>query len=201
MSIHWSGSDTLAIGTDVAAAKAAGKVAILDPATRKITGLHTGDVTVKVTNESMREYTDEASLAPVTTEKTIHVQVTHIGADAPVGGQVPATLALTLGGAGGGAFFGAFTPGVTQDYTASTTANVTSSAGDAALSASTVKLTNGAFSLARPVEITPAKSAWTGPVANDAFAIAFKQSILGTDPLRTGNYSAAVTFTLSTTTP
>ncbi len=198
MSIHWSGSDTLAIGTDVAAAKAAGKVAILDPATRKLTGLHTGDVTVKVTNESMREYTDEASLAPVTTEKTIHVQVTHVGADAPVGGQVPATLALTLGAP---ASFGAFTPGVTKDYTASTTANVTSSAGDAALSASTVKLTNGAFSLARPVEVTPAKSVWTGPVANDAFAIAFKQSIAATDPLRTGNYSAAVTFTLSTTTP
>jgi exopolysaccharide biosynthesis protein len=198
MSVHWSGSDTLAIGTDAAAAKAAGKVAILDPVTRKLTGLHTGDVTVKVTNESMREYTDEASLAPVTTEKTVHVQVTHAGADAPVGGQVPATLSLTLGAP---ASFGAFTPGATKDYSASTTANVTSSAGDAALSASTVKLTNGAFSLARPVEVTPAKSAWTGPVANDAFAIAFKQSILGTDPLRTGNYSAAVTFTLSTTTP
>ena len=179
MSIHWSGSDNLAIGTDIAAAKAAGKVAILDPATRKLTGLHTGDVTVKVTNESMREYTDEASLAPVSTEKTIHVQVTHVGADAPVGGQVPATLALTLGAP---ASFGAFTPGVTKDYTASTTANVTSSAGDAALSASTVKLTNGAFSLAQPVVVTPEKSVWTGPVANDAFAIAFKQSIAATRP-------------------
>jgi hypothetical protein len=198
MSIHWSGSDNLAIGTDVAAAKTAGKVAILDPVTRKLTGLHTGDVTVKVTNESMREYTDEASLAPVTGEKTIHVQVTHVGADTPVGGQVPATLALTLGAP---ASFGTFTPGVTKDYDAATTANVTSSAGDAALSASTVKLTNGAFSLARPVVVTPAKSVWTGPVANDSFAIAFKQSIDAADPLRTGNYSAAVTFTLSTTTP
>ena len=198
MSVHWSGSETLAIGTDAAAAKAAGKVAILDPATRKINGLHTGDVTVRVTNESMREYTDEASLAPVTTEKTIHVQVTHVGADAPVGGQVPATLSLTLGAP---ASFGAFAPGVTKDYAATTTANVTSSAGDAALSASTVKLANGAFSLARPVEVTPAKSAWTGPVANDAFAIAFKQSIGSTDALRRGNYSAAVTFTLATTTP
>ena len=34
MSVHWSGSDSLAIGTDVDAARAAGKVAILDPATR-----------------------------------------------------------------------------------------------------------------------------------------------------------------------
>jgi hypothetical protein len=146
----------------------------------------------------MREYTGEASLAPITTEKTIHVQVTHVGSDAPVGGQVPATLALTVGGA---VSFGAFTPGVTKDYTASTTANVTSTAGDAALTASTVKLANGAFSLAQPVVITPEKSTWTGPVANDAFAIAFKQAISATDPLRTGNYSAAVTFTLSTTTP
>ncbi len=198
MSIHWSGSENLAVGTDVAAAKAAGKVAILDPATRKLTGLHTGDVTVKVTNESMREFTGEASLAPITAEKTVHVQVTHVGADTPVGGQVPATLALTLGAR---VSFGAFAPGVAKDYTASTTANVTSSAGDAALSASTVTLTNGAFSLAQPVSVVPEKRAWTGPVSNDAFAIAFKQSIAATDALRTGAYSAAVTFTLATTTP
>ena len=198
MSIHWSGSENLAIGTDAAAAKAAGKVAILDPVTRKLTGLHSGDVTVKVTSESMREFTGEASLAPITAEQTIRVQVTHVGADSPVGGEVPPTLSLSLGAP---ASFGAFAPGVTKDYSATTTANVTSSAGDAALSASTVKLTNGAFSLARPVEVMPAKSAWTGPAANDAFAIAFKQSIAATDALRTGNYSGAVTFTLSTTTP
>ena len=198
MSIHWSGSENLAIGTDAAAAKAAGKVAILDPVTRKLTGLHSGDVTVKVTSESMREFTGEASLAPITAEQTIRVQVTHVGADSPVGGEVPATLSLSLGAP---VSFGGFAPGVTKDYSATTTANVTSSAGDAALSASTVKLTNGAFSLARPVEVMPAKSAWTGPAANDAFAIAFKQSIAATDALRTGNYSGAVTFTLSTTTP
>jgi hypothetical protein len=161
MSVHWSGSDNLAIGTDVAAAKAAGKDAILDPLTRKLTGLHTGDVTVRVTNDSMREYTGDASLAPITTEKTIHVQVTHVGSDAPVGGQVPATLALTVGAP---ASFGAFTPGVTKDYTASTTANVTSSAGDAALTASAATLANGAFKLATPVVVTPEKTVWTGPV-------------------------------------
>ncbi|HEY6891151.1 MAG TPA: phosphodiester glycosidase family protein [Solirubrobacter sp.] len=198
MSVHFTGSDNLAIGTDVAAAKAAGKAAILDPLTRKLTGLHTGDVTVRVTNDSMREYTGEASLAPITTEKTIHVQVTHVGSDAPVGGQVPATLALTVGAP---VSFGAFTPGVTKDYTASTTANVTSSAGDAALTASAATLANGTFKLASPVVVTPEKTAWNGPVANDAFAIAFKQSIAAGDPLRTGNYSAAVTFTLATTTP
>ena len=47
-----------------------------------------------------------------------------------VGGTVPATLALTLGGP---ASFGAFTPGVTKDYTATSAANVVSTAGNAAL--------------------------------------------------------------------
>src|SRR6202008_4594562 len=51
--------------------------------------------------------------------------------DLPVGGTVPATLALNLGPA---AQFGAFTPGVAKDYFASTTATVTSTAGDALLS-------------------------------------------------------------------
>jgi hypothetical protein len=115
-----------------------------------------------------------------------------------VGGTVPATLSLTLGGP---ASFGAFTPGVAKDYTALTTANVTSTAGDAALSVSAAHLTNGAFSLAQPVEVTPEKTAWSGPVSNDAFAIGFKQSIGANEALRTGAYSATLTFTLSTTSP
>jgi hypothetical protein len=198
MSVHFSGSDNLAIGGDVAAAKAAGKAAILDPATRKLTALADGDVTITVTNDSMREYTGEDSLAPITASKTVHIQTTHVSADAPVGGQVPPTLALTVGGP---VSFGAFTPGVAKDYAASTTAMVTSTAGDAALTASAATLRNGTFALSRPVAITPAKAAWTGPVTNDTFAIDFKQSIEAGDPLRTGNYNAAVTFTLSTTTP
>ncbi len=121
-------------------------------------------MTVKVTNDSMREYTGEDSLAPITTERTIHVQTTHVGADAPVGSTVPATLALTLGPA---VSFGTFAPGVAQNYSASTTANVISTAGDAALSASPTTLKNGTFSLATPVQITPAKTSWSAPVAND----------------------------------
>jgi len=115
-----------------------------------------------------------------------------------VGGTVPATLSLTLGGP---VSFGAFTPGVGKTYTASTTANVTSTAGDAALSASPAKLANGAFTLAEPLVVAPAKTVWTGPVSNDAFAIAFSQSIGANEPLRTGAYTATVTFTLSTTAP
>src|SRR6185437_1193310 len=51
-------------------------------------------------------------------------------ADGSVGGSVPATLSLTLGGP---ATFGAFQAGVAREYTAQTTANVVSTAADAAL--------------------------------------------------------------------
>jgi 3',5'-cyclic AMP phosphodiesterase CpdA len=76
MSVHWSGSSDLAIGSGKAAIDAArseGKVAILDPQTRTLTALHQGSVTVSVTNDSMRAYTDDSSLAPITTSKTIQV--------------------------------------------------------------------------------------------------------------------------------
>jgi 3',5'-cyclic AMP phosphodiesterase CpdA len=213
MSVHWSGSDDLAIGSGdaaIAAAKAAGKDAILDPVTRKLTGLHTGDVTVRVTNDSMREYTGPDSLAPIVAEKIVHVQVTHVASDAPVGGTVPATLSLTLGAP---ASFGAFVPGVAKEYTAQTTANVISSAGDAALTVSasgavvsppgeTVgHLANGTFTLPQPLRVDIAPATWSAPVANDPVTIGFKQSIGATDALRTGSYSRSLTFTLSTTTP
>ena len=90
---------------------------------------------------------------------------------------------------------------MTKVYTASSTATVTSTAGDATLSTSETTLRNGAFALRTPVQITPAKSSWNGPTTNDVFAIDFRQSIAAMDPLRTGAYSGAVTFTLSTTTP
>lgn len=89
MSVHWSGSPNLAIGSGSAAvsdARRAGKVAILDPATRLLTALRRGAVTVSVTNDSMRAYTDEASLAPITTSKTIQV-----GPAAPAGPAFSAT--------------------------------------------------------------------------------------------------------------
>ena len=84
MSVRWGGSDTLALGRGadaIAAARKAGKVAILDTTTRQLTGLRSGAVTVSVTNESMRTFTDEASVAPITEEKT--VQVTPFTGDGP----------------------------------------------------------------------------------------------------------------------
>jgi hypothetical protein len=112
---------------------------------------------------------------------------------------VPATLSLTLGA---NASFPPFVPGVAQEYTAGTTANVISTAGDAALSVSEPgHLTNGAFSLAEPLQVGFSKSSWTAPVSNDTVNIAFKQLIKANDPLRTGTYSKTLTFTLSTTQP
>ena len=119
--------------------------------------------------------------------------------DVPVGGNVPATLALTLGGP---ASFGAFAPGVAKTYDTTTTADVLSTAGDAALSWSgPTHLTNGAFTMPQPFTIDFSKSSWTAPVSHDAVTIGVHQPIAATDPLRTGSYSATVTFTLSTTTP
>jgi hypothetical protein len=116
-----------------------------------------------------------------------------------VGGNVPATLSLTPGAP---ATFGAFTPGLAKDYTASTTANVISSAGDAALTVSDPgHLTNGAFALPEPLQVSFSKSTWSAPVSNDAVAVTFKQQIKANDALRTGAYSKTLTFTLSTTTP
>jgi predicted acyl esterase len=142
--------------------------------------------------------------------------------EAPVGGNVPATLSLTLGTP---AAFGAFTPGVARDYNASTTANVISTAGDAALSVAdpssnaTGRLVNGAFSLAQPLQANVMSNPPTpfapvggsanpttvltygGPVSNAAVTLGFRQSIGANEPLRTGTYSKTLTFTLSTTTP
>ena len=152
-----------------------------------------------VTNGADGRTTCSTSTGPSSTAKGSR-SVKAPPATGTVGGSVPATLSLTLGAP---ATFGAFTPGVAKEYTASTTANVISSAGDAALSVapSPAFLTNGAFSLAEPLQVSLSKSAWTAPTSNERVDIGFKQLIKANDPLRTGSYSKTLTFTLSTTTP
>jgi hypothetical protein len=116
-----------------------------------------------------------------------------------VGGTVPPTLSLSVGGP---ASFGAFVPGVQRTYETSTTASVTSTAGDAALSVSgPVHLANGRFELPQALQVTGVPRTWSAPVSNDAFTIGFRQAIGATDALRTGAYAGTLTFTLSTTTP
>ena len=119
--------------------------------------------------------------------------------DGTVGGNVPATLSLSMGAP---ASFGAFVPGVARVYDASTTANVISTAGNATLSVSDPgHLANGTFTLPSPLQVSLSKSTWTAPVSNDPVTIAFKQAIGANDALRTGVYSKTLTFTLSTTQP
>jgi autotransporter-associated beta strand protein len=138
--------------------------------------------------------------------------------DGTVGGNVPATLALTLGAP---ASFGPFTPGVGKDYTASTIATVLSTAGDATLSVAdpattnTGKLVNGAFALPQVLQAGTGSAfapvggssspttlkTWSAPTSNEAMTINFKQTIGANDALRTGTYAKTLTFTLSTTTP
>ena len=116
-----------------------------------------------------------------------------------VGGTVPATLALTVGGP---ASFGAFTPGIAKTYDATTTADVISTAGDATLSVSGPNhLTNGPFTMPQPFTVDFSKSSWNAPVSHDQVTIGFHQPIAANDALRTGNYATTVTFTLATTTP
>jgi hypothetical protein len=139
---------------------------------------------------------------------------------APIGGAVPATLALTLGTAPS---VGTFTPGVAMEYLATTTANVISTAGDAALSitdpspTATGHLVNGTFALPSAVQARSGAAAafagvgssaapltlrtWNAPTSNETAPLEFKQAIGAGDALRTGAYAKVFTLTLSTTSP
>jgi hypothetical protein len=168
-----------------------------------------GSVTLTATSESDSSKTQSATCTTT---------------DGGASGNVPATLALTLGAA---ANFGPFTPGLQRDYLASTTANVVSTAGDATLSVAdpsstaTGHLVNGTFSLPQGLQANAARGStagntyaavggsanptslfsWNAPASNDGLTIGFKQPIMANDALRTGTYSKSLTFTLSTTNP
>jgi alpha-L-rhamnosidase len=167
---------------------------------------------VFTTNPGVAPYLDDR----LTTVCAGPVQVSR-QAQGDVGGYVPATLALSLGGA---ASFGSFVPGVEAEYSATTTATVTSTAGDAALSVQDPgavvpgHLVNGAYALAQPLLVAAGAGAFApvaagpttllaydGPVANDAVALHFRQAIGANEPLRTGSYGKTLTYTLSTDTP
>jgi hypothetical protein len=118
-------------------------------------------------------------------------------------------------------------PGVAREYETSVAAVVTSTAGDATLSVAdpsptaTGRLTNGAFSLAQPVQARATNTAnpstafapitgsaspltlltYAAPISADQVTIGLKQAVLANEALRTGLYSKTLTFTLSTTSP
>ncbi|MDA0164588.1 M14 family metallopeptidase [Solirubrobacter ginsenosidimutans] len=163
-----------------------------------------------------RELPDALDLAPKTTLKWIGVDfkgntsavksqiLGQTDVTGTAGGDVPATLALTLGAP---ATFGAFTPGVAKSYTATTTATVISTAGDATLSVadpSTTapgRLVNGTFALTSPLGGLGTIKTWAAPTSNESVPVTFTQAIAANEALRTGTYSKTLTFTLSTTTP
>ncbi|MDA0173823.1 ThuA domain-containing protein [Solirubrobacter taibaiensis] len=133
-------------------------------------------------------------------------------------GNVPQTLALTLGAPGS---FGTFVPGVAREYNTTMTANVISTASAAELSVrdpsfeATGRLVNGTRALAQPLRVgigdvfAPLKADRTplalkrfgDPVSNDTTTIAFKQAIGADEPLATGAYAKTLVFMLSTSTP
>jgi hypothetical protein len=134
-----------------------------------------------------------------------------------VSGTVPATLSLTVTP---GASLGTFTPGIERLYSAPLGAGVTSTAGDAVLSVidpSTTApghLVNGAFALAQPLQARIGAAAfepisgspltlrsYPSPVSNDQLTVDLQQPIGANEPLRSGTYAKALTFTLSTTSP
>jgi hypothetical protein len=153
--------------------------------------------------------------------RTVVYSVLHDSVDGTVNGSVPATLALTVTPS---ASLGTFIPGLADDYETTLGAGVTSTGGDAALAVTDNsatapgRLVNGAFSLARPLQLSavgggtagPAGAlsaspltlmTYGGPISNDAVTVNVLQQIAANDPLRTGTYSKTLTFTLSTTTP
>jgi hypothetical protein len=158
------------------------------------------------------------------TTQSVEYVVNSTAVESTPGATVPATLSLALGTAPN---FGAFTPGVGATYNASTTANVVTTAGDGLLTVSdpsstaTGRLVNGAFSLAAPIMASATSAGGTGaapaavggsaaptslltytaPKSNDTVTLSFSQAVGQNEALRTGTYSKALTFTLSTTTP
>ncbi|MDA0181545.1 phosphodiester glycosidase family protein [Solirubrobacter phytolaccae] len=84
LSPRWSGSG-LVIGADVEAARALGAVAILDPATRTLTGLKAGTVTVAVDADGAHaEQAVQVTAAPVEQEPDPEPTPAPPGTEAPV---------------------------------------------------------------------------------------------------------------------
>ena len=116
--------------------------------------------------------------------------------DGTVGGTVPATLSLPVGGP---ASLGAFAPGVDRNYETTMAATVTSTGGDATLAVTdpsanaTGRLVNGTFALSEPLQVRANANAvraaehdagiaaglltYAGPVSNDAVSIGLRQHI------------------------
>ena len=161
---------------------------------------------------------DQTALFPILTNTQTGsgpATSTPVGGD--IGGAVPATLALTVGGPAG-------VPGLHAgrgprlhrgaDGQRHLHGRRRDPLGRRRRHDVPGRLVNGAFSLATPLQARAKDGAFAavgagalglltydGPVSNDAVPIEFKQSIAANEPLRTGTYGKTLTLTLSTTTP
>ena len=168
------------------------------------------------------EVTDNGTPAMKSYQRVIvTVSARTVGA---VNGAVTPTLSLALSGTPA---LGTFVAGTAATYTGTSTATVTSTAGDAILTAGDAspiapgRLINGTAALAAPLQMRAASAGGVGgaltplgslsnpttllsygmPVTRDAITVTYSQAIGQTEALRSGAYTKAVTFTLSTTTP
>jgi len=142
----------------------------------------------------------------------------------PASATADPTLTLTLGAPPA---FAPFIPGVGTDYIATSTGLVNSSAAEAILTVadpSTVAsghLLNGDAAMPSAMQVSGASAdgassgyqpvpdtadpatliTYRGPVSDEQVTLTFKQTIAQTDPLRTGDYTKALVFTLSTDEP
>ena len=159
------------------------------------------------------------------TTQAVEFVVNATGQTTTPGANVPATLALSLGTAPDVRHRSRRASRAT--YTASTIANVVSTAGDGLLSVSDASSPRPAGSSTarsrwpQPIQARAASAGGTGgalaavggsaaptslltysaPKSNDAVTLSFSQAVGQNEALRSGTYSKALTFTLSTTTP
>ena len=164
---------------------------------------------------------DQTELFPVLTNtQTAPGRPTPTPVGGDVGGNVPATLALTVGARGD---VRPFRPGRGQRTTpprwpptssprpptrrsaSPTPAPTPPAASSTARSRSPrpleTRAKDGAFAPVGGSAAPTTLLTWTGPVSNDAMTIDFKQSIGANEALRTGAYAKTLTLTLTTTTP
>jgi hypothetical protein len=161
------------------------------------------------------------------TTATRHYSVVPVSGD--VGGGTAATLNLTLGTpASFSPFIPGLAKDYSTTLTAnitSTAGDASLSVADPSATA-TGRLVNGTFALVNALQVSGAPSpgqkvavavepmgpvgssaapkkllTYSGPLGLEPATLTFKQSITGTEPLRTGGYSKTLTFTLSTTQP
>ena len=139
---------------------------------------------------SDRQYTvrpapgTQLTLDPAASSLTLPVLGTLPAPETPAA-PAPVPLGLTLGPP---ATFGRFIPGVARQYAASTTAAVS---GNGVLTVGGGRLANGAAGLPQPLSVA------LEPMGT----VTFGQAIAATDVLRTGVYSARVTFTVTAASP